>query len=141
MKLDGGCHCGNLTYRLEWPGDEGPRAARFCACSFCTKHNSRYVSHPDAGLDLTIADSEKLNRYRFATGTAQFLICLECGVMPVILGQQDGALQAVVNANTLDDFKLPEAPVPVSFDGESLEARLHRRKKHWIARVTVKEGS
>ena len=141
MKLGGGCHCGNMTYRLEWPGDEGPRAARSCTCSFCTKHNNNYISHPDAVLDLTIANPEKLSRYRFATGTAQFLVCLECGVIPVVLGHQEGKLQGAVNANTLEDFELPEAPTPVTFDGESLDQRLRRRKKYWIGRVTVKEGS
>jgi hypothetical protein len=130
-----------MAYTLEWPSDEGPRAGRYCTCSFCTKHNNNYLSHPDAVLDLTIADTEKLNRYSFATGTAQFLICLECGVMPVVLGHQNGELQGVVNANTLENFKLPEASTPVTYDGESIDLRLERRKKTWIGRVTVKEGS
>lgn len=141
MKLSGGCHCGNMTYILDWPSDEGPRAARFCTCSFCIKHNTNYISDPEAVLDLTISEPEKLNRYSFATGTAQFLICLECGVVPVVLGHQEGSLQGVVNSNTLENFTLPEASIPVSFDGESLEARLARRKKSWIGRITVREGS
>ena len=140
MKLKGGCHCGNMTYSLEWPDETGPQAARICTCSFCTKHNIRYISHPQAALELHLRDPERVNRYRFATGTAQFLICEECGVMPVIVGHQNGALQAVVNANTLEDFEMPEA-APISYDGESLDERLHRRKKYWIGRVTVKEGS
>ena len=52
MKLKGGCHCGNMTYSLEWPDETGPRAARICTCSFCTKHNIRYISHPEAALEL-----------------------------------------------------------------------------------------
>ncbi len=140
MKLQGGCHCRNITYTDDWPEPTGPQAARICTCSFCTKHNIRYVSHPEAALALQLRDPERINHYRFATGTAQFLICEECGVMPVILGDQNGGLQAVVNANTLEDFEMPEAG-PVSYDGESLDQRLHRRKKNWIGRVTVKEGS
>ena len=139
MKLSGSCHCGNMVYTLDWPDDDGPDAARLCTCSFCIKHNNRYISHPKAALVLRIRDPDGINRYRFATGTAQFLICLECGVMPVIFGQHEGALQAVVNANTLDDFKVPEAH-PVSYDGESLDERLKRRQKNWIGQVTVEEG-
>ncbi len=140
MKLSGGCHCGTMSYDLEWPDEAGPKAARICTCAFCTRHNIRYISHPDAVLALRIRNADDVNRYRFATATAQFLICRECGVMPVIIGHQDGALQAVVNANTLEDFEMPEA-APISYDGESLNERLKRRKKNWIGRVTVTEGS
>ena len=117
-----------------------PQAARICTCAFCTQHRIRYISHPEAKLALHIGSAEKVNRYRFATGTAQFLICRECGVMPVVLGHQDGALQAVVNANTLEDFEMPEA-ARVSYDGESLDERLARRQKNWIGSVAVTEGS
>lgn len=141
MILVGACHCGNITYELTWPGNKGPEAARRCSCSFCTIHGNRYISHPDAVLEIRIRQDDLVSRYRFGTETADFLICGRCGVMPAVVSASDGRLKAVININTLKDFSLPEGAVEtMDYDGESLDDRLTRRGKNWIATVQIKGG-
>lgn len=74
--LEGGCHCGNINYRFgaTVPVAELPVCA--CACGFCTKHGARYTSDPDGKLVIDIADEGAVSRYRFATQTAEFLVCV-----------------------------------------------------------------
>ena len=80
-RATGSCHCGNLTYTLEWPeGEEMP--FRRCSCSFCARHGSIFTSHPRAALAGLVRDRTVLSRYTFATRTAEFFVCARCGVAP-----------------------------------------------------------
>jgi hypothetical protein len=75
--------------------------------------------------------------YEFGTKTAQFHVCMDCGVVPVVTSLIDGRIYAVVNVNAFDDV---EARLlkrsPASFDGESEGDRLARRQRNWIGNVT-----
>jgi len=80
--------------------------------------------------------------YAFGTKTAQFHICTKCGVVPVVTSRIEGRLYAAVNANTFEGVEsslLQHASV--SFEDESEEARLARRKRNWIANVEYAAGS
>jgi hypothetical protein len=57
-------------------------------------------------------------------------------VVPVVTSRIDGILHAVVNVNTLEgvDAAILDRS-PTSFDAESPQTRLSRRKRNWIARV------
>src|SRR5579872_706805 len=132
----GGCHCGNLnlTLRLPRPPEETP--LRACGCSFCRAHATRTTSDPAAGLDIRAADWALVERYRFGTGTAEFLICRRCGVYVGALCQTEAGLRAVVNVNSLDDraaFIRP--PTPRDHEGENLHDRLARRGATWTPTV------
>ena len=75
-------------------------------------------------------------RYAFATKTAQFHICAKCGVVPLVTSTIDGNLYAVVNSNTFEDFDRSMLQnASVSFEGESENVRLTRRKRNWIGSV------
>lgn len=138
VDLTGGCHCGVIAYTLSWPQRDLPIASRSCSCSFCTKHNNRYTSNPDARLKIRLADEERICRYRFATGSADFIFCRRCGVMPLLTAKIEGKLFALVNVNSLDDQSVIAEDVPaMTFEGEDLEERTGRRKKNWISRVEV----
>ena len=80
-------------------------------------------------------------RYAFGTETASFIVCARCGVAPFVTSEIEGATYAVVNVNTFDgvDRSLIHAQ-PASFDGEEVAARLERRRRNWIADVTLSEG-
>lgn len=62
-----------------------------------------------------------------------------CGVVPVVTSEIDGRTYAVVSVNALeglDESRLDRAPA--DFEGEEAGARLHRRKRNWIADVNFR---
>lgn len=137
----GECHCGNISYRLEWPEAGKTIAVRACGCTFCTRHGGVYTSHPGATLSARIADENCLNRYAFGTETAEFYICGRCGAAPFVTSTIDGTQYAVVNVNTFENVDPSELDASASdFDGESVTDRLARRKRNWIGRVQIDAG-
>jgi len=134
--IDGKCHCGNIRFELEWPGEAGDMTARACGCSFCTKHAGVWTAHPQAGLSVYVADPALVSPYAFATRTAVFQVCARCGVVPLVISDIDAQRYAVVNVNAfeqLDPSRIVRAGA--SFDSEDAGARLERRQRNWIARV------
>jgi len=112
--------------------------ARRCTCAYCTRFNAAWTSHPGAELVLGGPDAGQARRYRFGTGTADFIFCAKCGVTVAATCETDGGLRGIVNINTLDrvhelDFDRGDS----DFEGESRDARLSRRKKHWIGSVRL----
>jgi hypothetical protein len=138
MKFSGKCHCGNIGYALDWPGDGSEIRTRACGCSFCTKHGGNWTSHCDAELVAEVRDASLVSKYRFGTATADFYVCARCGVAPFVTSAIDGGLFAVVNVNTFEGID-PSALVrtATSFDGEGAGERLERRKRNWIQRVRI----
>jgi hypothetical protein len=135
-RIHGSCHCGNIRIAFHWP-DSGPTIpVRACGCALCTKHRAVWTSHPAGRFSLRIADDSRVTRYRFGTKTADFHVCLTCGVIPVATCVIEGTRYAVVNVNTFDDVdrsQLVEAPR--DFEGETTENRLARRQRSWTPEV------
>ncbi len=129
--FEGRCHCGAIgfTYRTSLPPAKWRPHA--CQCRFCRTHGARTVADPNGSVQLRVADASKLNRYRFGTRSSDFLVCRRCGgyIAATIIW---GAHQfATVNVNAIDaPLDVPEA-VPVSYEGESADARTARRVKRW----------
>jgi hypothetical protein len=137
MKMHGRCHCGNIAFDLDWAGDPGKIPARACGCTFCTKHGGIWTSHARSRVAVKIADEALVSRYEFGTRTATFHVCARCGVPPLVTSDIDGRIYAVVNVNCLEDVD-PAAldRAPASFEGETVDSRLARRKRNWIGEVT-----
>jgi hypothetical protein len=135
--IRGGCHCGNIRFALEWLPEPAEIPARACGCAFCRKHGGVWTSTPGGALRVSVRDPSLVQRYRFGTRTAEFHICRACGVVPVVTSCIDQREYAVVSVNAFEgvDGALLR-PAPVSFEGESEEVRLARRKHHWIAAVS-----
>lgn len=136
--IDGACHCKNIHYALAWPGDIADIPVRECGCDFCQQHGGSWTSNPQANLNVTIHDESATSRYRFGTGTAEFHVCSNCGVVPFVTSEIDGSLYAVVNVRTflnIDTEGLERSPA--NFDGEDTRARLDRRKRKWISSVGI----
>ena len=131
-QINASCHCGNIRVAFDWPGSLRPIPVRACGCTLCTKHRGVWTSHPQGRFRLRIADASKASQYRFGTKTADFHVCLTCGVIPIVTCVLDGTRYAVVNVNTFDDVdrsQLIEAAA--DFEGETTENRLARRRKNW----------
>ena len=140
MLIHGKCHCGNIAFALTWDPDPVEIPARACTCSFCVKHGGVWTSNPAGALQVTVQDPARVSRYAFGTETAEFHICARCGVVPVVTSRIDGRLYAVVSVNAFDgvDPALVRR-APMTLDGEDTAARLARRQRNWISRVTYVE--
>ena len=141
MLIYGNCHCGNISFVFHWEPEPAEIPARACTCSFCVKHGGVWTSCPTGSLEVTVKDASSVSIYSFGTKTAEFHVCAKCGVVPVVTSRIDGHLYAVVSVNAfnnVDPVLLRRASA--SFDGESEEVRLARRKRNWIANVKYVEN-
>ena len=102
LHIAGGCHCGNITYQLDWPADQPQIGRRECGCAFCRKHGAAWTSHGDANLDVKINTPAQVSCYRFGTKTADFHVCASCGVPPFVTCEIDGRTYGIVNVNTFE---------------------------------------
>ncbi|MCA9662744.1 MAG: hypothetical protein KC486_30680, partial [Myxococcales bacterium] len=138
--LSGRCHCGNLSFTLRPGGAAEELRARRCGCSFCRGRRLRWTSDPAGAVEIAVADADLLSRYRFGTGTADFLICRRCGQVVAALTADEPAPRAVINVDALD---APDVVADVDaqasdFDGEEVAARRARRARSWTpARLLV----
>lgn len=140
MVINGSCHCGNISFELTWVPDPSEIPARACACSFCAKHGGVWTSNPNGSLRVNVGEPALVSKYSFGTRTALFHICSRCGVVPVVTSLIDAHLYAVVSVNAfnnVDQSLLRRAPA--SFEGETVESRLARRKRNWVANVQYVE--
>jgi hypothetical protein len=136
MVISGNCHCGNISFTLNWKPEPSEIPARACTCSFCAKHGGVWTSCPEGSLKVDVKEPSLVSRYSFGTKTAQFHTCSTCGVVPVVTSRIDGRLYAVVSVNAFEGV----APsllrrASATFDGETEGTRLARRKRNWIADV------
>jgi len=137
MLVIGKCHCGNITFTLDWPEDQPEVPARACNCSFCIKHGGVWTSNPRAKLSVVLHQPDLVSKYVFGTETATFHVCTRCGTVPIVTSEIANHLYAVVNVNTFENFdesRLRRSTA--SFDGEDIDSRLARRCKNWIADVS-----
>jgi len=136
MLIRGGCHCGNISFTLDWKPEPSEIPARACGCSFCTKHGGVWTSCPGGSLMVSVKDRSRVSKYAFGTGTAEFHVCSACGIVPVVTSRIDGREYAVVSVNAFEgvDPALVRR-APVTFEGESEELRLSRRARNWIRDV------
>jgi hypothetical protein len=140
--LNGKCHCGNIAFTLDWPDNQPDVPARECSCSFCVKHGGVWTSNPRAKLSVVLHQADLISKYAFGTETATFHICARCGTVPIVTSEIAGHLYAVVNVNTfegLDPLRLRRAAS--NLDGEDVQSRLARRRRNWIADVSISDGS
>jgi hypothetical protein len=129
---EGGCHCGALRWTLATDLELHELPARACQCSFCRAHGALSTSDPQGEMSIAVAEPSRLVRYRFATRSADFLICARCGVYVGAAMEEGGRWYAIANLNTLDR-RAELSPVPKSMDysGEDLSARRSRRAARW----------
>lgn len=142
MLIQGSCHCGNISFDLIWEPDPSEIPARACGCSFCIKHGGVWTSNPNGSLTINVAEPALVSKYSFGTHTAKFHICSHCGIVPVVTSVLENHLYAVVSVNAFNNVEqslLRRALA--SFEDESVESRLARRARYWIADVQFVERS
>ena len=105
------------------------------------------VSDPGGGR----ADAgSEMRRYRFGTGTTDFLFSGPCGIYVGAVAELDGRTYATLNLNAFDDPHRDLAATPVSYDGgrprrsrapapQWTPARAHRKPDLLPARAAERE--
>ena len=126
MRHIGQCHCGAIRFHFETGAPLAPRA---CQCGFCRRHGARTVTDPAGAAALSL--SPETIRYRFGTGTSDYLVCGRCGVYVGAVAELEGALYATLNLNAFDEPRLDLVAAPVSYDGEDAAAKAERRRARW----------
>jgi hypothetical protein len=137
---EGGCHCGNIRAVLRLSKPPAEMLLRACACGFCRAHATRTAADPAGLFELRAADWSLVERYRFGSRTADYILCRRCGVYVAALCETAAGLRTVVNVNSLGDrAAFTAAPSAPDYDGETTEARLARRAANWMPAV-IREG-
>lgn len=131
MIIHGACHCGNVSYDLETGKSREDVTVRICRCDFCLRHRPRYWSDPAGTLDIQVEDADKLIRYRFGHGTADFAICAVCGVFCCAVTEVDGGYYAVTNLNLALDREAAPKETFLGALEEDESARTARRAGNW----------
>jgi len=132
LRLEGGCHCGNLSYVFETNTSLDVLGLRACMCSFCRAHGARNTSDPRGAMKIDVRAADRLVRYRFGLRTADFLLCADCGVYIGALLPAGRRGWFTVNVNTLREPPPLDFPiVPHNFDSEDTQGRIDRRKARW----------
>ena len=135
--FEGRCHCGAIRFELRTSRAPDQWTVRACQCSFCRSHGARTTSDPEGTVRFCIPEMRKLNRYRFASRSADFFVCRDCGVYVACVITSARGQFATLNVNVLS----PPVDVPVataiSYEGESPGQKLARREQKWTPVVDV----
>lgn len=133
MEHHGGCHCGNLRIRVRLTKAPAEMRIRSCACVFCRSHGTRTVSDPNGEADLWASDWSLVEKYRFGSRTADYLLCRRCGVYVGAACETSTGCRGVINTLCLSDrAAFVQEAVRPDYDGEAVEVRLARREANWI---------
>jgi hypothetical protein len=132
QQYQGRCHCGALGIIYGTEIDPLYWRLRHDGCSFCRRHGVVGTSDSAGKLSVDIRDPSRVQHYRFAHRTADFLLCSDCGVFVAAITDTAQGKRAVINARVLDGVSLNWTSVAeVHFDEESPSQRAERRSLHW----------
>jgi hypothetical protein len=135
--FEGSCHCGAIGFTFRTPSSPDSWRVRACQCRFCRSHGARTTADPNGSVSFRISDVRHLQRYRFALGTADFLLCRTCGIyIAAVLTSPRGQF-ATVNINTIGGVRNVADAALTSYDGESSGQRQQRRERQWTPVVNA----
>ena len=136
-KLEGSCHCGNIKIEvalIRAPNEYIPRA---CDCEFCRKHGASYISDPAGSLVIKVRDAQLLNNYHQGSGTAEMLICANCGVLIGGAYRAEGHVFVAINTRTIDGNTTFGESQSVSPKVLSSDEKVVRWRKLWFSNVNI----
>jgi hypothetical protein len=135
--LTGHCHCGAIRVEFEPGVSPADLPLRACQCGFCRRHGAMTTSDPASRLHIE-ATPGSLIRYRFGNRVVDALICGECGCYVASLLEVEGRALSTLNivGVALPGFEGRTAE-PITYDHETPEDKLARRKARWIPTVLV----
>ena len=129
--FEGRCQCGAIGFELRSTRAPSAWAIRACQCRFCRGHGARTTSDPEGSVRFSIADPAKLNSYRFASHSAEFLLCRDCGTYIAAVIDTPRGRFATLNVNVLVPALDVPAATPVTYDAETPVQKRARRERNW----------
>jgi hypothetical protein len=118
-RLEGGCHCGAVRFRVRVRTFE----ALDCNCSICTMKGFVHLIVPPDDFEL-LSSKDALTTYRFNTGVAKHHFCKTCGIHAFYEPRSHpGSFD--VNVRCLDG-DASERFVVTPFDGRHWEENVER---------------
>jgi hypothetical protein len=127
----GRCHCGALGYELRTSLAPSAWPVRACQCTFCRAHGARTTSDPGSAVRFLIADEAQLHRYRFASKSADFYVCRNCGTYLASVVESPKGRFATLNVNAIVPAVDIAPAVSMHYDGETPAQKLARREQKW----------
>lgn len=135
-ELHGSCYCGNIKFVFITAKPDSELPKRECQCRFCLQHGRISTSDPDGRMRVSIGSEDKVSRFRFGQRTADFFVCRDCGAIPVVTSEIDGATVGLVDVRMIENFPWTRSDArPHDFEGEAVGDRLARRKRNWTGTV------
>ena len=131
----GQCHCGAIRATLTATRPASELQIRACQCGFCTRQGAMTVSDSAGSAEIVIAP-DQLIAYQFGTRTGTSLLCRACGVYAGVIVEDGGKTWSALNVRglALEGFGGRQAE-PMTYDGETPQARIARRKQKWTPTV------
>ncbi|HLY52691.1 MAG TPA: hypothetical protein VKQ31_06750 [Steroidobacteraceae bacterium] len=132
LTFSGGCHCGALGVTFRTALSTPQWKIRACQCRFCRSHGALTTTDPAGRLAFHANDAGLLQRYRFGTRSADFLICRRCGVYIGAQIETSRGAFGTLNTRVLERAaeSLPGA-LPADYEAESPSERIARREQRW----------
>jgi hypothetical protein len=134
--LEGGCHCGNIHVDLQLAQAPETYRPRACDCDFCVKHGAAYISDPLGTLRIEIKDSKNLGRYQQGSGTAECLLCTNCGVLIGAAYHGKEGTFATINSRVVEGTTFGTA-VTISPKELGVTEKVARWRDLWFPQVKV----
>ena len=135
--IQGGCHCGNISYVAEFPNDPSLYTPRACNCKLCSSHGAAYTADNNGSLSIKLKDKNNINKYRQGSRIAEFLICKLCGVMIGVCYEENATIYGAINIRSSQNYcefgKSHSAHLTQLTD----EERIMRWKKLWFPNVKI----
>ena len=135
--ITGGCHCGNITYKAEFPNEPSTYIPRKCDCKLCTSHGASYASDNDGYLSITIKAESNVSKYRQGSKIADFIICKNCGIMTGLLYEENGTTYGSINIRSSNKFSAFGKGQEMHLTQLNDAKRTSLWKKHWFSNVNV----
>jgi hypothetical protein len=128
----GSCHCGAVQVDLELSRRPDELRLRACQCGFCGRRGARTIADATGSATIRADRPEAITRYRFGLRTADYLLCASCGSYIAAVQPGDPPI-GVINVGGLGVPEFEERePEPVDYAGETIEARVARRRGYWM---------
>lgn len=136
-QVTGSCHCGNVNVSIELPRDPLEYSPRACDCDFCRKHGASYFSDPNGILCLMVRNRKLLHGYRQGSGTAEMLVCTNCGVLIGGMFKTDIGEFTAINTKIVDGgitFGETQTASPKLL---GVEEKAQRWRRLWFRNVSI----
>lgn len=135
--IQGGCHCGNISYVAEMSNEPSTYKPRACDCKLCKSHGALYASDKNGTLTITIKDEEKLSKYRQGSRIADFIICKICGVMTGVCYNENGLIYGSINIRSAQEYSAFGESQAAHLTQLTNEERIKRWKDIWFSNVKI----